>query len=86
MRARILHDAPKPLLGARLPGPRQPRCEAVTTDPNVEWRIRHYSTLPGTPQQCSRPSVVELDGHTYCRIHGGFVALEHVLRQSGEVA
>ena len=58
--------------------PQLPRCDADTSAAPghaQNWRADHY----GDPTRCSRDAVVELDGHNYCRIHGGFKALDMYL-------
>lgn len=63
------------------PQPTTPRCCAqvqVNSPHDAEWRKRRYGENNST--QCTRPSVVEISGKNYCRLHGGHVALDMVLR------
>lgn len=60
------------------PQPGLPQCDADTTAAPGHaqtWRAKRY----GDPLRCTRGAVVELDGKHYCRIHGGFVALNMYL-------
>lgn len=55
-----------------------PQCESATTAAPGHaqtWRAKRY----GDPIRCTRGAVVNLDGHNYCRIHGGFKALDMYL-------
>lgn len=65
--------------------PRTPPCEAMvadTTEHGRAWRKRRHEEqgVERGELQCCRDSVVELDGRNYCRIHGGFVALDMYLK------
>lgn len=57
--------------------PATPRCESDVTVQNEHernWRARRY---PGERVfQCIRPSVVEIQGRNYCRLHGGHRVLQ----------
>jgi hypothetical protein len=61
--------------------PTTPRCEAViavATEHERNWRINRYGESE-QPFQCTRPSVVKIQGQYYCRLHGGHKALDLVL-------
>lgn len=63
------------------PSPRTPRCEANVSKWSTheeEWRTQRYGKSD-RPLQCSRESVVEIEGKHYCRIHGGYRALDMLL-------
>lgn len=66
----------------KFPGPPEQRltppcCAEVQTTPyQTQWRIGRGEKEPFT---CSRPSVVEIDGRSYCRLHGGHVTLDMFL-------
>lgn len=65
--------------------PVTPRCQADVNRYSTheeEWRRNRYGASE-QPFQCIRPSVVRIQGKHYCRLHGGFKALDMVL--SGEL-
>ena len=70
-----------------VPQPKTPRCEADVSDFSEHerrWREKRYPASAETrPFQCSRDSVVRIQGKHYCRLHGGHKALDMVL--SGEL-
>lgn len=62
------------------PPPRTPRCDATVNsvgDHDRRWREGRYGLTDTF--RCTRDSVVEIDGHHYCRLHGGHVALDMLL-------
>ncbi len=54
--------------------PPQIRCEALVEPPTHDdsYRLRRF---PDRPEQCRRMSGIEIDGHKYCRLHAGRIAL-----------
>lgn len=66
--------------------PKTPRCEAVVSKNNTfeaDWRVNRYGDRHETgedPMRCIRPSVVELDGKNYCRLHAGHLCLDMYLQ------
>ena len=55
------------------------QCEAdVLLSPSESWRMERYKRLRPNynPLKCQKPSVIEIDGHCYCRSHAGAIALE----------
>lgn len=68
----------KPIPGEPVPLSPTPRCEANVSTQNEfnrTWRIGRYPVESGGAFQCSRPSVVRIDRKSYCRLHGGHLAL-----------
>lgn len=73
------------------PIPKRPQCEAdvqLNGRHDAEWRqdmhkkkLRSYGH--GRFQQCTRPSVIEIDGVPTCRIHAGNKVLDTYVK--GEI-
>lgn len=60
--------------------PVTPVCCAELPPPTIherDWRLRRGQT---EPFKCQRASVVEIDGGTYCRLHGGHKVLDLYLK------
>lgn len=49
---------------------------------NPKWRQERYVKLyPNRDyDRCQRNSTVEIDGKPYCRLHGGSIALDYMLK------
>jgi hypothetical protein len=64
------------------PRPRTPRCESNVSESSTfeeEWRVNRYGPSD-RPFQCTRESVVKINGKHYCRLHGGFKALDMYIK------
>lgn len=66
--------------------PETPQCSAPVEDPPgaawPEWRKRRYEGRPDVDYtRCLRRSLVDLDGKPYCRQHGAYLVLDHMLLQ-----
>lgn len=59
-----------------------PQCEHDVQTQNqfsANWRADRYGVSGDALFRCTRPSVVEIQGKHYCRLHGGHVALDMYL-------
>jgi len=68
--------------GMAPPPVRTPRCNANVNDSSTHeerWRTERYGKSD-RPFQCSRPSVVEINGKPYCRLHGAHIVLDMYIK------
>lgn len=71
------------LLKPRLPVfPELPQCSARVRPPGwaPNWRTDRYEASGKDPTCCQRNATVELNGKPYCRLHGGSIALDILLK------
>ena len=63
------------------PPPPTPQCCVHIAPPthNKTWRQKRYGDK-GDHTRCQRESVVAINGKHYCRMHGGFIALDKWLK------
>lgn len=83
MSAVLLKNLPRPPEKISEPWTPPPRCEAdvvVTGMHDRAWRMQRYGK---EPYRCTRDAVVEISGRRYCRLHGGYVALDMLLAGPG---
>ena len=60
--------------------PATPICSAILPPATIHernWRLRKGQV---EPFKCHRASVVEIDGETFCRLHGGHRVLDMYLK------
>jgi len=74
-RLKTFKDAPTPYVET-------PQCShnvSVQNSREARWRRDRYGLNDDNLFRCTRPSVVEIQGKPYCRLHGGHVALDMLL-------
>lgn len=73
---RRLHDKNKPLSQIL------PQCDSDIE----EYMNRQYRLRKGRDFRCERRAWWSINGKNYCRLHGGLIALQILLKQEGQDA